>query len=569
MRRLLVATLLVSAAAIGYELLLMRMLSIVQWHHFAYMIISLALLGYGVSGTAIALTRKWLGQRFEYAFATSALLFSVMMLLSYAGAQHIPFNALEIVWDPTQFARLAILYLVFFVPFFFAAFCIGLAFTCWRGEARRIYFFDLLGAGSGATLIIGVLFLVPPTMALVLLALLPLASSYIVVTPAQRRAPLVIAQLAWIVLLAVGVPQARLDLRISEYKGLAQALQVVDSEVLTELWSPLGMLSVVDSPAVPVRHAPGLSFNTRHIPPEQLAVFTDADGMSAITRYDGDPESLAYLGDVTAALPYELLDRPAVLILGAGTGSDVLQAIYHGASTIDAVELNPQMTLLVGDLYEDFAGHIYAHPGVSAHTGEARGFVARNTRKYDLIQIGLLDSFGASGAGVHALNESYIYTVEAIGAYLADLAPGGILAITRWIKTPPRDSLKLVATAAESLARNGVTDPGQRVALIRSWNTITLLIRNGEFSRDEIDRIRQFAGTRSFDTAYYPGIRREDANRFNQLDEPYVYEGAIALVGGIRPPGKRATNLTSRRRRMTDPISFTSSGGGRYRSFSN
>ena len=57
LRQLLIAVLLVSAAALGYEILLMRMLSIVQWHHFAWMVISLALLGYGASGTAIALAR--------------------------------------------------------------------------------------------------------------------------------------------------------------------------------------------------------------------------------------------------------------------------------------------------------------------------------------------------------------------------------------------------------------------------------------------------------------------------------------------------------------------------------
>ena len=65
MRRLLVATLFVSAAAIGYELVLMRMLSIVQWHHFAYMVISLALLGYGASGALLTLWRRPLLERFE------------------------------------------------------------------------------------------------------------------------------------------------------------------------------------------------------------------------------------------------------------------------------------------------------------------------------------------------------------------------------------------------------------------------------------------------------------------------------------------------------------------------
>ena len=531
MRRLLIATLLVSAAAIGYEILLMRVLSIVQWHHFAYMIISLALLGYGASGTVIAILRSRLEPRFETVFAASALLFSIAMLVCFVVAQWLPFNALEIVWNPGQFLNLSAVYLALFVPFFFAACCIGLAFTCRSKAASRIYFFDLFGAGLGAVLVIALLFAVSPQTALVLLALLPLFGSVLVASTMPSRLPLGVVQLAWLLLLAVGVPQAQLELRISEYKGLIQALEVVDSRVLGQWSSPLGLVTVVDSPTVPVRHAPGLSFATRHIPPEQLAVFTDADGMSAITRYDGEPGSVAYLGDMTAALPFALLDDPAVLILGAGTGNDVLMALYHGARRIDAVELNRQMTALVADTWADFAGRIYSDPRVTVHTGEARGFVARHRDKYDLIQIGLLDSFGASGAGVQALNESYVYTVEALRQYLDDLAPGGILAITRWIKLPPRDSVKLVATTIEALRQSGVTEPGQRFAMIRSWNTSTLLIRNGDFTAKDIERIRAFARSLSFDTAWFPGMRAENANRYNQLPEPYIHDAAVSLLG--------------------------------------
>jgi hypothetical protein len=529
-RRLLFATLLVSAAAIGYEILLMRVLSIVQWHHFAYMIISLALLGYGASGTFIAVLRSRLESRFETAFATSALLFSMAMLACFVAAQRVPFNALEIVWDSGQFLNLTVVYLVFFVPFFFAACCIGLAFTCRGGDASRIYFFDLFGAGLGAVLAIALLFIASPQTALVLLVLLPLAASGLVASMLASRLPLAGVQFTWLALLAFGIPQAHLDLRISEYKGLSQALQVIDSRILDQSSSPLGYITVVDSPTVPVRHAPGLSFNTRHIPPEQLAVFTDADGMSAITRYDGDPGSVAHLGDLTAALPFGLLEEPAVLILGAGTGSDVLMSLYHGASRVDAVELNPQMTELVAQRHADFAGRIYDDPRVTVHTDEARGFVSRNDDAYDLIQIGLLDSFGASGAGVQALNESYIYTVEALRAYLDDLGDGGLLAITRWIKMPPRDSVKLLATAIDALRQSGVSEPGQNIAMIRSWNTSTLLVKNGAFTSAEIERIREFARSRSFDTAYFPGMRAAEANRFNRLAEPYLHDAAVALL---------------------------------------
>jgi hypothetical protein len=530
-RRLLLATLFISAAAIGYEILLMRVLSIVQWHHFAYMIISLALLGYGASGTFIALLRSHLEPRFETAYAASALFFSIAMIVCFIVAQRVPFNALEIVWDRGQFLNLAVVYVVFFVPFFFAACCIGLAFTCRGGDASRIYFFDLFGAGLGAVLIIVLLFAVSPQTALVLLVLLPLAASAIMASTLTSRLPLAIAQLAWLALLAIGIPQAHLELRISEYKGLSQALQVIDSRILEQSSSPLGLITVVDSPTVPIRHAPGLSFNTRHIPPVQLAVFTDADGMSAITRYDGNPGSVAYLGDLTAALPFRLLENPVVLVLGAGTGSEVLLSLFHGASRVDAVELNPQMTELVAGTYADFAGRIYDDPRVTVYTDEARGFVARSGGGYDLVQIGLLDSFGASGAGVQALNESYIYTTGALREYLADLEPGGLLAITRWIKMPPRDSVKLIATAIEALRQSGVSEPGRRIAMIRSWNTSTLLIKNGDLTASEIGRIREFARSRSFDTVYFPGIRAEAANRFNRLADPYLFDAASALLG--------------------------------------
>jgi hypothetical protein len=530
-RRLLFATLLVSAGAIGYELLLMRVLSIVQWHHFAYMIISLALLGYGASGTAIALLRHRLEPHFETAFTASAGLFSVTMVVCFALGQHVPFNALEIVWDPWQFASLSLIYLLFFVPFFFAASCIGLTFTCRRTAISKIYFFDLLGAGLGAVVIIGLLFRLMPQHAVIVLAVLPLAASLLIGAGSTARLPLALTQLLWLVILASGAPQDRLDLRISEYKGLSQALQVIDSRVLAVSSSPLGLLTVVESPTVPFRHAPGLSFNTRHVPPEQLAIFSDADSMSVINRFDGHLEALAYLGDITAALPYALLDKPKVLVLGAGAGSDLLLALYHGAIRVDAVELNPQMTAFVQDRYSAFAGKVYDDPRIELHIKEARGFVAQSETLYDLIHIGLLDSFGASGSGVQSLNESYIYTVEALREYMAHTTPGGMIAITRWLKLPPRDSLKLVATAIEAMRANGVSDPGKRLVAIRSWNTSTLLIRNGEFTPEQIGEVREFANSRSFDTTYFPGIDAEYANRFNLLEQAYLYDGTQALLG--------------------------------------
>jgi len=524
---------LVSAAAIGYEVLLMRLLSIIHWHHFAYMVISLALLGYGVSGTFVALARRRLQKRFAGSYMVSALAFCIAMPVCFLVAQRIPFNALQLVWEPGQLLFLSALYLLFFVPFFFAATCIGLALTRFSEIAGRIYAFDLVGAGCGALLVIAALFVMAPQNGLRLLAACALLAALMMVTEVTRtRSQLVFtgAAAAALSALLLTLPGHWLSLRLSPFKGLSQTLAVVDTQLLGEYSNPLGQLSVVASPTIPFRYAPGLSLNATHGPPEQLAVFTDGDGLSVVTRYDGALEPLNYLGATTAAAPYHLLHSPRVLILGAGGGQDVLQARYHGASHIDAVELNPLMIDLLTGPYAEFAGRLYDAKDTRVHVGEARAFIANSTEHYDLIHMALLDSAAAASAGVQALSESYIYTIEAIDAYLERLAPGGILAITRWLKLPPRDSLKLFATAIEALRRSAVHEPGRRLILLRGWNTTTLLVGNRDFTAAELDRLREFCRARSFDVVYVPGMRNDEANRYNLLDRAYFSHGAMQLL---------------------------------------
>jgi hypothetical protein len=145
--------------------------------------------------------------------------------------------------------------------------------------------------------------------------------------------------------------------------------------------------------------------------------------------------------------------------------------------------------------------------------------------------VSLLDAFSATTAGLYALNESYLYTVEALQDYLSLLRNDGFLALTRWLRIPPRDGLKLFATALAALKANGVTHPERQLALIRSWKTATLLVKRGPFTAAEIQKIRQFCNERSFDVVYYPGITAPEVNRFNQLASPYFYEGTQQLIG--------------------------------------
>jgi spermidine synthase len=396
-----------------------------------------------------------------------------------------------------------------------------------------------MGAGTGALAFVLASYALPPEDCLrVVVAVAFGAAALALAGEGWRRAPIAIALI--VVPTVFALPASWLKPNPSPYKGLSLALTVPGTRVIAERSGPLGRLSVVESPIVPLRYAPGLSLATRLVPPEQLGVFTDGDSLSVMTRFAGDLKPLDYLDQETVALPFHLLDRPTVLVLGAGGGADVLQALYHRALRIDVVELNPQMVDLVRREFGQFTGHIYERPEVTLHLAEARSFVEASARRWDLIQLALLDSYAMSAAGVQALNESPLYTIEALEAYLEHLTPGGVLAITRWLGNPPRDMLKLLVTAITALeARAGTslggTEHGRRLVLLHGWNTATLLVKNSSFTQAEIDAVRSFAAQRQFDLAWYPGIGGNETNRYNRMAKPTLFDAAVALLG----PGRQ------------------------------
>ena len=520
---------LLSACVLAYEVLLTRLFSIMLWHHFAYMIISAAMLGYGASGTILTLLREKLAPHFSAAYVTAAAALAVLMPVAFLLAQQVPFNPLELLWDQTQPAKLLAVYLLMMLPFLCGGLGIGLVFSHFGKRAGRVYAFDILGAGMGSLGVIGGLFLVPPHQMLTALTALALLAAAISIVELEVQPKWLMEFFVGLaVLVAVAMPD--IPVRPSAYKDLSQALNITGARVVEERFSPLGQITVVENTRVPLRHAPGMSLNATSEPPPQLGVFVDGDGPSALTRFDGNIKPLAYLDQLTSALPYHLQEFPHVLVLGAGVGSDVLQALYHGSVAIDAVELDKNIIDLIQHRFKDYAGKLYERPSVHVYSAEARSFVNASENRYDLIQVALLDSFGTASAGLYGLSENYLYTIEALQTYLSRLSPGGILAVTRWLTLPPRDTLKLFATAVSALIQSGVSNPSSRLVMIRGWKTVTLLVKNSNFTAQEIISVKEFSRARSFDLAYYGGMHADEENRYNLLAQPYFFEGAVALL---------------------------------------
>ncbi len=494
------------------------------------MIISLALLGYGASGTCLSIFQKKLLQHFRVSYISNIALFGLSSLLCFIFVQGLSFNPQELLFDRNQWLILTSIYLILSIPFFFAANAIGLALIQFRLRLSRIYAADLVGAALGSLAIVLLLFVVFPTMALRLLSVLGIAAALLAAWEIELRSRRVSLMLLVLLLIPVLIPASLIQLSASPYKDLSQTLRITGTRVVEQRSNPLGLISVVESTKIPLRYAPELSLNALTEPPPQLGLFIDGNGPSAITQLAGEKANLDYLDFMTSSLPYHLKQTDTLLVMGAGGGTAVLQGLQLGAKQIDAVELNPQVIELVRERYGNYAGNLYKDERVQVINKEARAYLSANDKPYDLIQMPILDSFNASASGLFSLSEDYLYTIEAFKLYLKHLAPEGYLLINRWIKMPPRDTLKVIATAIAALKEEGINDIAQRLVVIRGWQTSAVLIKNGPFTSEELQAVRTFCLQRSFDVAYLPDITADETNRFNNLIEPYYYLGTKALL---------------------------------------
>lgn len=509
---LLWAILLVSAATLTFEITLTRVFSVAQGYHFAFLAVSLALLGFGASGTVLAVIPRLQSKDDRKAlhrtvFALS-LLFSLSIPASYLLSNNIPFDSYQIAWDARQVIYLAIYYLSLALPFTLGGLVVGGSLASLPGEEGRIYAANLLGSGLGVVVALLALPVLAGEGTIVLsailggMAALPLAS-------ARDRVIQALATMAIEFLIPVFAPIA-FTIHVSPYKSLAQTLRYPGSRVVDSAWNAFSKVDVVEGPALHL--APGLSLAYEGTLPPQRGLAIDGDDISAVASLEADPSFLDFL---PAVLPYDLVSQPRVLILEPRGGMDILQALHEAARQVVAVESNPTIV--------ELAGGVYLDPRVEVIQEIGRGFLARSQDKFDLIVISLSDAFRPVTSGAYSLQENYTYTVEAFQSYLEHLSPEGFLVVPRWFQVPPSDDLRALATAVAAMQKLGIAEPGKNIAAIRGLTTSLLLVKRSEFTPEELTTIREFAAEKKFDLIYYWGMPPEEADRFYTLQDRADY----------------------------------------------
>jgi spermidine synthase len=521
------AVFLLSAATIVFEIALTRVFSVAQWYHFAFMTVSLALLGFGASGSLLSLFPRLAKRDLRTLLSTSCLLCAVSILGGYLVSNHVPFDSYQIVYDRRQLVYLAVYFLSLSVPFFFSGLAVAVLLAAAPERAGRAYFANLMGSGIGCPAALVLLSLAGGEATVILASLLAaVASVGLAYRRSWRRFGLGLALILLLAWGALWLPSF-LEINMSPYKALSNVLRYPGARVTYRGWTAFSRIDVVESDVI--RSAPGLSYVYPSELPEQKGVFTDGEDLSPLTAARPGAD-LSFLEALLVSLPYRLVPQPQVLILEPGAGLDVLLAEGSGASEIVAVDSNPLVLKIVQDRYGEYAGGVYSREGVTLVGEDGRSYLRRSQEKFDIVQVSLAEGFRPVGSGAYSLSENYLYTTEAFVEYLDHLTPGGVLMVHRWLQTPPSENVRVLALAVSALERLGVEDPGQHVIALRSLYTGLLLVEREEFTREQMETVKRFSEEKRFDLIYYPGITPGEVNRYSVLEEPYYYEVYTELL---------------------------------------
>ena len=529
------------------ELLLTRIFSVTMFHHFSFLAVSLAMMGLGASGLAVTLGNDRLSaDRVAQVGATAAITFAVTTVLVVEIAFRVP---IRLVSTTQNWMNAALVFGLAAVPFAAGGLIVALILTHHTDRVNRLYSLDLLGAALAclvfipATIVLGAPSAVLAAAAGAALTGVVLAGSE---APNLRRASWVTAAVL-IGLTVLNTQTDFYDVRVAKGRPRPPALA---SE-----WNSFSRVEVMGTEQDLTAKRPPLSwgYSSELDPPDVSEVHLqyDADALTQITGFEGDLNSVWYLGyDVTSA-PYQIRRNREVLVIGAGGGRDILTALSLGSGPVTGVEVNPLTIDLMKGQFAEFNGGIYAgYPGIEIVQDDGRNFVRRTDKRFQLIQASLVDTWAASSAGAYSLVENSLYTVEAFQDYLHSLTPDGMVSFSRWYANPPVEVLRVVVLATEALRREGIERPARHIAVVRTRQELTrvpslatILMKRSPFTDEELTNLFDWAGEMRFTVALSPtaegGVLGEPAfvellgPEANQLAQTRPYD--LSVVTDERP----------------------------------
>ena len=506
---------LTSSATLLLEVTLTRIFSFTIWYHFAFITLAFALLGFGASGSVLAFLGGLRTVSVRTALAWCATASALGVVLAVAVISQVPFNPFDLLTNSQEMVHGLIYLAAITVPFFFAGMTIALVLSRHSGEAPRLYFADLVGAGAGC--------MVPPLLLPILAAqgtLMTCIGLYCLAALAfaPRGKPLHVV--AALLVGGAGLGMTSLA-TFSPCKSKIEAWHLASgADVIFSQWSPVFRTDLLDwsNPEIMRGRSYGEIGVGQHYEgprPELRFIAHDGDACAVMIRCEQAPEEFGLFQEHILGLPYQLRPGADVFVGGVGGGADVLAALANGAQSVEGVELDPLTVRILTETHGDYIGNICTADNVSVRAGEARSELRRSGRQYDVIQFSGVDTIASVAAGAHLLSESYLYTVESIAECFDHLTPTGILCHNSWDYTgqgpASRMCPRICALIVEALERRGVANPAACVMVVMAplapgeAGCFSILARPEPFSDADVAQVRQFAEYHGFDLWHLPG----------------------------------------------------------------
>jgi predicted membrane-bound spermidine synthase len=494
-----------SFATLLFQLTQTRILSYIFWNHAVYLTVSLALLGFGISGTFVALFAS------TKSLFTPRILARLLMGFGFASFGAIALTAWflpHLGWEPA-WRSLLFCYVLYVAPFIFSGAVLGIIFSASVARVGSLYSIDLLAAGLGCILFF---FLLPLLSAPILVPVLSACALLLAVGWSAPQEPVtrMTSLLGGIGLVAIALVQGLfpsfLDFTPIASKEMGIFLDKTKyphARIEHTTWTPIGRIDVVGDEQANLwgyDHPRGSykiitqdgTAHTRLLSGRAIQAL-EAEVKNGTNR---DPESLVF----------RIKPDADVAIIGVGGGIDVAKALAFGARSIYGVELNPATYHYAKEVYADYSGHLLQDPRVTLVNGEGRSTLRSLDRRFDVIQFIAVDTFAALDAGAYVLSENYLYTVEAFADMFNRLEPEGILAFYRWLFSPPRETLRLSALACEAWARRGINGCSQRIMVIGADGWALSLFKNTPFTPEEAEKLSRHAASIGRTVLHWPKV---------------------------------------------------------------
>ena len=423
-------------------------------------------------------------------------------------------------FDLREVSVIVVAIIVLGLPFLLAGIVVTLALTRSGGSPSRLYAADLLGAALGCLLVVLLLDRTNITSVVFTTGAVAAASAYCFERFAsirlgvhdktlcgrgdRRRFSLVlcVVLVGAAVLNVVAKPGIGVVYAKNRTYRTGQTVGLNEVPVEWSAWNTHSYVMITPPYSAPAFYWGG-GRGAEQFHANLAFIVIDADAGTPITKWDGDTRNLDWVSYDVTTLPYHLRKGNAGVI-GVGGGRDILSALWGGNRSVTAIEINNNLVRALQGPYRDFA-NLANRLEVQLVHSEARSYLSRTDKRFDVLQMSLIDTWAATGAGAFTLTENGLYTVEGWRLFLNRLAPGGLFSVSRWFSPgATSETSRLLALAVAVLLDRGAQRPLDHMAMLSRHNVATLIVSNQPLTDEDRSIIINLANERQFDIVVSP-----------------------------------------------------------------